>query len=61
MIQNLIYERDDVKEMRLGLSHLILKISNVSFEGQEDKYAVKMTEKLKYVLSLQTETIKMRL
>jgi hypothetical protein len=34
---DVVYEREDVSEMRLGLTHLILKISNVPLEGSLDK------------------------
>ena len=34
---NVVYEREDVKELHIGLSHLILKVSNVGVKGSEDK------------------------
>ena len=34
---DVIYEREDVKEMRLGLSHLILKITSVGSGDNEKK------------------------
>lgn len=30
-----IYEREDVTDLHIGLSHLILKVSNVRFAGSE--------------------------
>ena len=32
-----VYEREDVSEMRLGLSHLILKVTNVPLEDSLDE------------------------
>ena len=32
-----VYEREDVKDMRLGLSHIILKVTNVGVKGSEDE------------------------
>jgi len=32
-----VYEREEVKDMRLGLSHLILKVTAVGVKGEEDK------------------------
>lgn len=32
-----VYEREDVKKMVSGLSHLILKVSSVNVKGAEDK------------------------
>lgn len=32
-----VYEREDVSTMKVGLSHLIFKVTNVGVEGSEDK------------------------
>ena len=32
-----VYEREDVTEMNVGLSHLILKVTNVQVKGSEDE------------------------
>ena len=32
-----VYEREDVTEMKIGLSHLILKVSNVPLEDSKDE------------------------
>lgn len=32
-----VYEREDVSDMHIGLSHLILKVTNVGVPGHEDK------------------------
>ncbi|MBQ7419320.1 MAG: hypothetical protein IJV17_01115 [Prevotella sp.] len=32
-----VYEREDVTEMKMGVSHVILKVSNVSSKGCEDE------------------------
>lgn len=32
-----VYEREDVSELKIGLSHLILKVTNVGVPGHEDK------------------------
>ncbi len=32
-----VYEREDVSDMKIGLSHLILKVSDVGVKGFEDK------------------------
>lgn len=32
-----VYEREEVSDLHLGLSHLILKVTNVSVKGEEDK------------------------
>lgn len=32
-----VYEREDVSAMKIGLSHLILKVSHVGLPGSEDK------------------------
>ena len=32
-----VYEREDVSEMKIGLSHLILKVTNVSLKGSENE------------------------
>ncbi len=34
---DVVYEREDVKDLHIGLSHLILKVSNVGVKGCEDK------------------------
>lgn len=34
---DVVYEREDVKYLHIGLSHLILKVSNVGVKGCEDK------------------------
>ncbi len=31
-----LYEREDVSGMNIGLSHVILKVSNVRFEGKDN-------------------------
>ena len=33
----LVYEREDVTERKIGLSHLILKVTGVSLKGCEDE------------------------
>ena len=32
-----VYEREDVSDMHIGLSHLILEVTNVGVPGHEDK------------------------
>ena len=32
-----VYEREDVRNMKIGLSHLILKVTNVIARGSEDE------------------------
>ena len=32
-----VYEREDVKERRIGASHVILKVTNVQVKGSEDE------------------------
>lgn len=32
-----VYEREDVSDMHIGLSHLILKVTNVGVRGHEDR------------------------
>jgi hypothetical protein len=32
-----VYEREDVTDLHIGLSHLILKISNIGVSGYEDR------------------------
>ena len=34
---DVVYEREDVSSMKIGLSHLILKVTNVDVSGSEDK------------------------
>lgn len=34
---SVIYEREDVSEMKIGLSHLILKVTSVPLKGHEDE------------------------
>ena len=34
---DVVYERKDVSEMRLGLSHIILKVTVPDFSGDDDK------------------------
>jgi len=32
-----VYEREEVSDLHLGLSHIILKVTNVSVKGSEDE------------------------
>lgn len=32
-----VYEREEVSNLHLGLSHIILKVTNVGVKGEEDK------------------------
>ena len=34
---DVVYEREEVKDLHIGLSHLILKVTNVGVKGSEDK------------------------
>ena len=38
-----VYEREDVSNMNIGLSHIILKVSSVEVTGAEDKRYLELT------------------